>query len=325
MRTGRGFFIVFVTLACIVSAGFAAPAAAGMKGPKYRLAVVEFRDEFSGVSTTASGTGSARTDAVNAYSNVVNRSYPGAGAKTIGAGASKMLETELAKSGMFDVFTRAEMKHVLKEQALGQKGMVTAQSAAKTGRLIGVNVVVVGAVTEFGESVGGVSVWGLAGGKKSTARVVIDVQLIDTTSGKIHKALSAEGREGHSGVSIFGIGGGMSLDDTKIGKAMRRAIDKLVKELSVEMTKIPWTAKVVKVKGSTVYMNVGVNSNIQPGTKFLVYSAGEELIDPDTGESLGTEETLAGEVMATQVLKKITKATVVSGTGFSRGDVIRLK
>ena len=36
--------------------------------------------------------------------------------------------------------------------------MMTAQSAAKTGQMIGVNVIVVGAVTEFGEKVEGVNV-----------------------------------------------------------------------------------------------------------------------------------------------------------------------
>ena len=128
----------------------------------------------------------------------------------MGAGATKMLETALAKSGMFDVYTRAEMDKVLKEQALGQTGMMTAQSAAKTGQMIGVNVIVVGAVTEFGEKVEGVNVFFLAGGKKSAARVVIDVQLIDTTTGKIVKALSAEGEEANAGVSLFVVSGGTS-------------------------------------------------------------------------------------------------------------------
>lgn len=296
-----------------------------MKGPRYRVAVVDFRDEFSGVGTTAAGTANPWSDAINAFTNLVNKSYPGAGSKTVGAGATKMLETALAKSGMFDVYTRAEMDKVLKEQALGQTGMITAQSAAKTGQMIGVNVIVVGAVTEFGEKVDGVNVFFVAGGKKSTARVVIDVQLIDTTTGKIVKALSAEGEESNAGVSLFVVSGGTSLDDTKVGKAMRKAINKLVDEISAEIANIPWSTKVVKAAAGTVYISGGATANIQPGMKFLVYRAGEELIDPETGESLGKEETLAGEIMVTQVLEKMSKAAVVSGMGFSKGDIVRLK
>jgi curli biogenesis system outer membrane secretion channel CsgG len=325
MRNFRRYIVVLVVLVLVLSVITPSLVQAAAKGPKYRLAVVEFRDEFSGVSTGASGYGNAWVDAINSYTRMVNRSYPGAGARTVGAGASKMLETALAKSGMFDVYTRAEMDKVLKEQALGQSGMMTQQSAAKAGQLIGVNVIVVGTVTEFGEKAGGVNVFFLAGGQKTTARVVIDVQLIDTTTGKIVKALSAEGEESNTGVSLFVVSGGTSLDDTKVGKAMRKAINKLVDEVSAEVANIPWSAKIVKADGGMIYINAGVSSNLQPGMKFLVYRAGEDLIDPDTGESLGKEETLAGEVMLTQVLEKISKAAIVSGTGFSKGDVVRLK
>ncbi len=325
MRGNKRHFIILIALVFILSGIAPALVQGATKGPKYRLAVVEFRDEFSGVSTGASGYGNAWVDAMNGFKRMVNQSYPGTGAKTVGAGASKMLETALAKSGMFDVYTRAEMDKVLKEQALGQSGMITQQSAAKAGQLIGVNVIVVGAVTEFGEKAGGVNVFFLAGGQKTTARVVIDVQLIDTTTGKIVKALSAEGEEANVGVSLFVVSGGTSLDDTKVGKAMRKAINKLVDQVSAEVANIPWSAKIVKAEGGMIYINAGVSSNLQPGMKFLVYRAGEELTDPDTGESLGKEESLAGEVMLTQVLEKMSKATVVSGTGFSKGDVVRLK
>jgi curli biogenesis system outer membrane secretion channel CsgG len=325
MTFGKRYLVVLAAFVLVGAFASAASAQPKMKGPKYRLAVVEFRDEFSGVATTASGYGNAWVDAMNNYKHMVNTSYPGAGSKTVGAGAAKMLETALAKSGMFDMFTRAEMDKVLKEQALGQTGMVTQQSAAKAGQLIGVNVIVVGAVTEFGEKAGGVNVFFLAGGQKTTARVGIDVQLIDTTTGKIVKALNAVGEESNAGVSLFVVSGGTSLDDTKVGKAMRKAINSLVDQVSAEVANIPWSAKIVKADAANVYVNGGVNTNLQPGMKFLVYRAGEELIDPDTGESLGKEETLSGEIMITQVLEKMSKAVPVSGSGFSKGDVVRLK
>ena len=158
-KKGNVWIVLIFTLVFIVSAvSSAAATEKKMKSPKLRVAVVDFRDEFSGVGTHASGQGSAFSDAVNAFSNLVNKSYPDAGVKTVGAGATKMLETALVKSGQFDVYTRAELDKVLKEQALGQTGMMTPQSAAKTGQLIGVNTIVIGAVTEFGEKVKGVSV-----------------------------------------------------------------------------------------------------------------------------------------------------------------------
>lgn len=324
-----------------------------LTGPKYRIAVVEFRDEFSGVGGTAAGTGSAGRDVVNAYVNLLNKAVQQAGdqagAKTVGAGAAKMLETALVKSGNFEVFTRQEMDKVLKEQALGQTGIITPQSAAKVGQMLGVNAIVIGSVTEFGEKKSGAQISGqtmraLTGGNnrnqsragallssgglgfsKAQARVVLDVQLIDTTTGRIIYAESAEGVESSMGISIAGISAGSSIDDTQVGKALRKAIKKLVVGISKQMMNVPWSARVVKATGRYILINAGMNSNIKPGSVFLVYKKGEELKDPATGESLGFEETLIGEAMATQIMERVTKAVVKSGTGFSAGDIVRLK
>jgi len=342
--------VSFLAAACIPGSVEEEPIK--ISGPKYRIAVVEFRDEFSGVGGTASGTGNAGRDVVNAYVNLLNKAVGegGPGLKTVGAGASKMLETSLVKSGNFEVFTRQEMDKVMKEQALGQSGAVTPQSAAKAGQLIGVNAIVIGTVTEFGEKKSGTSVSGqtmraLTGGynnrkqslagallssgglgfSKAEARVVIDVQLIDTTTGRIILAESSEGTESSMGVSIAGISTGASIDDTQVGKALRKSIRKLVNDISKRMANTPWSGRIVNVKNRDIYINAGLSANIQPGSSFLVYKKGEELKDPSTGESLGFEETLAGEAMATQILERVTKAMVKSGAGFSAGDIVRLK
>ena len=318
-------------------------------GPKYRIAVVEFRDEFSGVGGTAAGTGSIGHDVWNAYVELLNKAARDAGdkrgVKTVGAGAAKMLETALMKCGNFELYTRKELDKVLKEQALGQSGMVTPQSAAKAGKLIGVNAIVIGTVTEFGEKksktrVSGNTMQALTGRRKgwvgllaagglgfskAKARVVIDVQLIDTTTGRIILAESAKGEESSMGVSIAGVSTGSSIDDTKVGKALRKSVHKLTNAISKQMATIPWSARIVKVRGKYVYINAGRTSDIKQGMVFEIYRKGEELVDPSTGESLGFEETLAGEAQAFQILNRATKALVTSGKGFRRGDIIRLK
>jgi len=52
---------------------------------------------------------------------------------------------------------------------------------------------------------------------------------------------------------------------------------------------------------------------------------GEELIDPDTGLSLGSEETWVGILEVVEVLPKYSKARVVDGNVASlrRGDTCR--
>ena len=66
---------------------------------------------------------------------------------------------------------------------------------------------------------------------------------------------------------------------------------------------------------------------VQVGDVFTVYSAGEELIDPDTGLSLGSEETKMGTISVTGMVSggKAAKAAPKMGSGFKKGDLVRLK
>ena len=60
---------------------------------------------------------------------------------------------------------------------------------------------------------------------------------------------------------------------------------------------------------------------------FSIYRAGEALIDPDTGISLGSEESKIGEIQYTGDVAdgRAGKALVKSGTGFLVGDLVRIK
>jgi tetratricopeptide (TPR) repeat protein len=64
--------------------------------------------------------------------------------------------------------------------------------------------------------------------------------------------------------------------------------------------------------------------NIKPGDRFNAYSKGEEFIDPDTGLSLGSEETFIGAIEIKDVKEKFSIASLVSGKGMlKRGDIIK--
>ncbi|NIV72827.1 hypothetical protein GWN26_13105, partial [Candidatus Saccharibacteria bacterium] len=116
----------------------------------------------------------------------------------IGQGLSDMLVTTLVKTGKFNVIEREELDNVLAEQGLGMSGAVTPQSAAQVGKLLGVELMVTGSVSEFGEkksSIGGAL--GGIGGKLTTreARSVVDIRLVNTTTGEIILAEAADASE----------------------------------------------------------------------------------------------------------------------------------
>ena len=59
------------------------------------------------------------------------------------------------------------------------------------------------------------------------------------------------------------------------------------------------------------------------GDVFNVYAVGEELIDPDTKESLGREEVKVGQVKIAELTPKTSKAEVMEDTGLTAGAILR--
>ena len=256
----------------------------------------------------------------------------------IGQGIADMLITKLVESKKYLVVERNELDAILKEQGLGQSGLVTQQSAAKVGQLLGVEMMVTGSVSEFGEKKskigGGIGSFGgfNIGVATKTARVAVDIRLVNTSTGEIIAAKSAEGEDSSTGLDNVGIEdvnfhNSTTWDNTQLGKASRLAIEQCVDYITEGMSGIPWEGKIIKASGGTVYMKPGSKGGVQPGMKFSVYRPGEELIDPDTGLSLGSEESKIGEIeyLSDVANGKAGKAIVKSGTGIQTGDLVRIK
>ncbi len=251
-----------------------------------------------------------------------------------GEGMADMLTTALVKSGKYVVIERQEINKVLEEQKMGQAGLVTPESAAKIGKLLGVELAVMGAVTEFGYSKGGTGgrIKGIGiGVKKQKATVAVDVRFVNTTTGEIIAAENVRKEKSKSGLQInsskFAFRDKNDFDNSLVGKTTREAIDSIVELIDKQMTQLPWEGKIIMVRGNSVYIKPGSNAGVKVGDIFYIYTKGEELIDPDTGLSLGSEEKKIGSVQVTGILAngKAAKAVIKTGSGFKKGDLVRVK
>lgn len=66
----------------------------------------------------------------------------------------------------------------------------------------------------------------------------------------------------------------------------------------------PW--KIVKIVDDyTVVINAGKNESLEPDTHLVIYSVGEEVIDPETGECLGTLDTVKASICVKHVFEKM--------------------
>ncbi len=278
-------------------------------GPKKRIAVLEFENKVS--------------------KRWWDRSW------NIEEGLTEMLITELMKTNRFIVVERGALNEVISEQDLGASGRVRQETAARVGEILGAQVLIKGAITEFIEKesggAGGIIVSGIGiGGKTNTGHVAMDMRLIDATTGQILQSERAEGKitsSGIGGIAFFsGVAfGGTSYKKTALGQATRAAVADAVMFIVNNMADQPWQGRVVKVESGRIYINAGYNMNIGMDSVFTVYSKGEELIDPASGLSLGSTLNRSGTVRVTQVSDKFSIAEVIEGSGFKRGDVVKLQ
>lgn len=252
----------------------------------------------------------------------------------VGEGMADMLTTELVKSGKYQVLERQAIELIMKEQNLGMSGAVTQESAAKVGQLLGVELAVVGSVTEFGYKKGGTGInlkqKGLGFGiQSSSATVGIDVRFINTNTGEIIAADNVRKEQSKKGLKIdtdrIGFNNKNDFDESIVGKATREAIEEIMVKIDSQMRQIQWQAKVITVSGANVYINAGAETGVKVGDVFTIYSLGEELIDPDTGLSLGSESSKIAEigVIDNNVGNgKASKCIIKSGSGIERGNVV---
>lgn len=257
--------------------------------------------------------------------------------QNVGTGIADMMVTALAESKKYTIIEREKLEKVMEEQKLGASGAVTPQTAAKIGRLLGANYIITGSVTEFGIKdsklgVGGLNkvlpIGGSAKISKNTARVAIDVRAIDTSTAQILAAAKGEGSkssaevEGDLSIAPSFDFGKEGFDETIIGKAAREAVEKVVKELGKKFDEAgPSAVKIIKITGNQIYINSGEADGEKVGNVYHIFRVGEEMIDPDTGESLGAEEEKVGSAKIVKVTPKYSIAETKSSV--QKTDILR--
>jgi curli biogenesis system outer membrane secretion channel CsgG len=143
--------------------------------------------------------------------------------------AQDVFVTELFKSGKFRVVDREQLEAIMQEKGLTLSGDIDPKTAMKIGKLLGVNYLLTGAVTEYGNTdVGGGGGGVFAGKRKFVA--ALNARLINVSTGEIVWADEASQEEASIKVSVFGVGGGVD-DNRMFDKVMKPCIQKLVASL----------------------------------------------------------------------------------------------
>lgn len=272
----------------------------------------------------------------------------------VGKGISDLLVQKLVQDGKFRVIERNQLDKILAEQNFSNSDRADATTAAKIGRVLGVDAVIVGSVTEFGRddkstSVGGGALGGLSskyglGGvqkRNAKARVAVTGRIIDTSTAEILAAVTGSGESKRSGASLVGSGGSVggaaagALDmtssnfaNTILGEAVMGAVNDMAMKFEANADKLP-TRKieingvVADVSGGTLILNVGSKAGVKVGDSLDVLRPVRTVKDPTTGKVLRTITDKVGTATITEVEEGSATAKFAGAGAAKVGDTVK--
>ena len=270
----------------------------------------------------------------------------------VGKGISDMLVQKLVEDGKYSVIERNALDKVLGEQNFSNSDRADRSTAAKIGRILGVDAIIIGSITQFGRAdqhtnVGGGGFGGYGsrmgiggvGTHKAKAVVGITARLVNTTTGEILAAVTGTGESSRSGTSLIGAGagggsgGGAALDmgssnfgQTILGEAVKAAVGDTATQLdnkagNLPTVKVSVSGLVADVSGNTLIINVGSKTGLKVGDNLDISRQVRTVKDPATGKVLKTITDKIGSGTVTQIDQDSATVTF-TGTGSAKvGDV----
>jgi len=315
----------------ILAAALAIPAQAQMANKRRpRIAVMDF--DYATVQTVSSAIFGTNVD--------------------IGKGIVDLLVTDLVKDGSYSVIERKQLDKILAEQNFSNSNRADPTSAAMIAKILGVDAIIVGSITEFGNETKKTGLGGIGGNwhgmglgnvghSNSKANVAITARIINVDTAEIMGVADGKGQSSRASTNLLGGGGnwggfgGGSADfgnsnfqQTIIGEAVKKAVDDLSANLVADAPKISTRTITVEgvvaaVEGNQVILNVGAKAGVKVGDQFNVERVTKEIKDPTTGAVIRRLATTVGVVKATDVDDTSAVCEAVSGSGFKTGDKVK--
>ena len=246
--------------------------------------------------------------------------------KDIEKAATNILTTMLQETGGFIVVPQQDMTSILDQQKLGASGVINSNTAAQMGQVLGLNAILTGSITSYNELVEGSNTL-LTQSKTQVAKVGVDYRIVDTTTGQQLFASHGKGEFRKESGGLLGFGSKSSRDTSLKDGALRDALGKAMNKILTQLTGDIWSGRIADIKGSNIYINAGKRTGLNVGDMLVAQELGDEIIDPQTGVSLGRAPgSIRGKLKITGFFGQDgSVASVVSGTSFKKNDLVKFE
>jgi hypothetical protein len=233
------------------------------------------------------------------------------------------MEASLLATRKFEVLSRDKTKlEAIREEQSFASSSLTKGNAAAQGKIENANYLVIPTVTDFVFYRSTKPVPNLRDKyvRKDSGRLEIDAQIIDTTTGAIKTTFYMKSTFATADEVVNSKGGSPSaVHFTKMAKSVSA-------QLADQLVDAVFPMRVLNIQNNQVWINRGQDGGLETGDILNVYHPGVALIDPDTGDNLGSAEAFAGKIKVTRVNPKFTITEVVeaqSGSPIAKGDIVR--
>jgi len=270
----------------------------------------------------------------------------------VGKGICDLLVKYLVKDGSYTVVERRALDKLLAEQNFSTSDRANPATAAKIGKILGLDAIIVGSITQFGNETKNTKVGGAGGGlggfglggfghKKTKAIVAIDARMVDVDTAEILAVADGKGESKRESTSLLGGGGNWhgfgagavdfgssDFQQTIIGEAVNAAVEQLSGNVISAKDKLQTRTIVVEglvasVDADGVVLNVGAKAGVKVGDQLSIERVSKEIKDPATNKVLRRMSSKVGDVQVTDVDDVSSVARVVSGAGFKVGDLAK--
>jgi curli biogenesis system outer membrane secretion channel CsgG len=269
----------------------------------------------------------------------------GADGEDVGKGVSILLIEKLVRSGKYTVVDRSALEKLLKEQQDAANDQVDAYAmAARIGRALGLDAMIIGAVTRYGPEEARKNADGRSGmfsagvrTRKSKAYVDLTARIFNVTTGAVEGGFTGSGESEKTGeITIVAARGkaapspeilGSEFAGSLLGEATRKAVDQLAAQLTSFAEQIPQSplkieGLVADVAGNVLTLNIGKKAGVRVGERLTI------LRDPPAPESANPPGMISlpqrvGLAAVTEVGEEFSTAIVSGGVEARVGDHVR--
>ena len=240
-------------------------------------------------------------------------------------GLDAKLADALFNTRKFDVRAHADLQKLLGEQSSQDSGNydLTDPNRAKPFRLAGIPYLALVQIDDFQDQVQTANFEGI--GAKATRRQIrlsAVCRIFDATRGSLLESARVV-------VSDLDFKNNPQYVIDQKGGDLTEAVvnviaDRMANQCAQRITDVIFPAKVLVVRDGVVTLNRGEGTAIAMGEVWEAFATGEELVDPDTGEVLGSEEVSLGFVRVISVAPKFSRAEICGvDRGIAKGCILR--